>query len=61
MWKELGGATENPIHTTVLPQEMAEGTAAESGWAPGTIFLIVKNTGTVTADFELRVAKVTEE
>lgn len=55
-----GGATENPIHTTVLPEEMAEGTAAESGWAPGTIFLIVKNTGTVTADFELRVAKVTE-
>lgn len=56
-----GGATESPIHTTVLPEEVAEGTAAESGWAPGTIFLIVKNTGTVTADFELRVAKPLEE
>lgn len=52
-----GGATTNPIQTTVQPEEVAEGTAAESGWAPGTIFLIVKNTGTVTADFELRVVK----
>ena len=45
-------AADNPIKTTVLPNESASGTVAESGWAPGTNFIIVKNIGTVTAEFE---------
>lgn len=50
-------ASDNPVKTTVLPNELAEGTAAESGWAPGTIFIIIKNTGTVTAEFDLTVVE----
>ncbi len=48
-------AADNPVKTTVLPNESAEGTAAESGWAPGCLFLIVKNMGTVTAEFDMVV------
>ena len=50
-------AADGPIKTTVLPTESAEGTAAESGWAPGANYIIVKNVGTVTAEFDLTVTE----
>lgn len=50
-------AGDNPLKTTVLPNESAEGTAAESGWAPGTNYIIVKNPGSVTAEYELMVVE----
>lgn len=50
-------AADGQHKTTVLPNESTEGTAAESGWAPGTKYIIVKNPGTVTAEFELMVVE----
>ena len=50
-------AADNPVKTTVSPMETVQATAAESGWAPGAKFVIVKNTGTVTAEFELFVTE----
>ncbi len=57
-----GSAADNPVMTTVAANESVTGTAAESGWAPGANFLIVKNTGAVTAEFEgmMVAAGVTE-
>lgn len=48
-------ASDSPVKTTVLPNENSEGTAAESGWAPGTNYIIVKNLGQLTNDFEVMV------
>lgn len=47
-----GSDTDSAIKTTVQPNESATGTAAESGWAPNANFVIVKNLGTITAEFE---------
>lgn len=56
-----GSAADSAVKTTVLPNESATGTAAESGWAPGANFLIVKNTGAVTAEFEGMVVEAMVE
>ena len=53
-------ASDHLLKITVLPNESAESTAAEAGWAPGTGFIIVKNTGLVTADFEMTVVEAVE-
>lgn len=53
-------AADNSIKTSVLPSETAQGTAADAGWAPGAKYLIVKNLGTVTAEFEVQVTEAVE-
>lgn len=55
-----GSAADNPVKMSVSSNESVSGTAAEAGWAPGTIFLIVKNTGTVTAEFDGMVIEANE-
>lgn len=50
-----GLATDAPAKVAAAPNESLEGTAAEAGWAPDTHYLIVKNLGTLTAEFELSV------
>jgi hypothetical protein len=47
-----GTDTDGATKATVRPNESATGTAAESGWLPGANFVIVKNMGGITADFE---------
>ncbi len=42
------------------PNESATGTAAESGWVPGANFIIVKNVGALTAEFEGMLVTVVE-
>ncbi|MBK9013159.1 MAG: hypothetical protein IPM82_03195 [Saprospiraceae bacterium] len=44
----------------MLAMQTAQTNAAESGWAPGAKFIIVKNLGTVTAEFELAVTEAVE-
>ncbi len=50
-------AADNSIKTSVLAMTTAQTNAAESGWAPGAKFIIVKNLGTVTSEFELRMTE----
>lgn len=47
-----GSAADSAVKMTVGASESVSGTAAESGWVPGANFLIVKNMGAVTAEFE---------
>ncbi|MBI1224381.1 MAG: hypothetical protein GC192_04010 [Bacteroidetes bacterium] len=53
-------AADNPVKTPVMAMQSVQVNAAESGWAPGAKFIIVKNLGTVTAEFELRVVEAIE-
>ncbi len=53
-------AADNTVKVTVLPNETGEGTVAEAGWSPGDTYLIVKNTGTVTAEFEVQLMEAVE-
>ena len=53
-------AADNPVKTTVLAMQSVQTTAADAGWGPGAKYLIVKNAGTVTAEFELQVTEATE-
>ncbi len=53
-------AADNPVKTTVLPMDSALTNAAEAGWAPGASYIIVKNTGTITAEFDLSVTEALE-
>ncbi len=55
-----GTNLDNPVKTTVQPDESIETTAAEAGWAPGMGFLVVKNIGTMSAEFDLSVMAATE-
>ncbi len=50
-------ASDSPMKTSVLPNESSEGSAAESGWAPGTNYIIVKNLGQLTNEFEVMVVE----
>jgi hypothetical protein len=50
-------AADSPNKASVLANESLDTTAAEVGWAPGMRYLIVKNPGTVTAEFELMVVE----
>ncbi|MBI1223736.1 MAG: hypothetical protein GC192_00750 [Bacteroidetes bacterium] len=56
-----GSASDNTVKMSVATNESVNGTAAEAGWAPGTIFLIVKNMGSVTAEFDGMVIEAVEE
>ncbi|MBI1227156.1 MAG: hypothetical protein GC192_18135 [Bacteroidetes bacterium] len=53
-------AADNPVHTNVLAMQSAQTNAAESGWTPGANFIIIKNMGTVTAEYELMVTEAVE-
>jgi hypothetical protein len=53
-------AADNPVKSSVVAMQAVETNAAEAGWAPGTKFIIVKNIGTVTAEFELQVTEAIE-
>lgn len=53
-------AADNPTKISVLPNESVDTTAAEAGWAPGAKYIIVKNMGTVTAEFEGAVTEAVE-
>ena len=53
-------AADNPVKVTVLSMETVQSSAAESGWAPGAKFVIIKNVGDVTAEFELSVTEAVE-
>lgn len=46
---------DNPNKTLVMPNERVETTAAELGWAPGNSYIIIKNPGNITAEFDLSV------
>lgn len=53
-------AADNPVKATVLAMQSVQTTAADAGWGPGAKYLIVKNAGTVTAEFELQVTEAVE-
>ncbi|MCU0346296.1 MAG: hypothetical protein MUC59_05115, partial [Saprospiraceae bacterium] len=53
-------AADNPVKTTVLAMQSVQTTAADAGWGPGAKYLIVKNAGAVTAEFELQVTEAVE-
>jgi len=53
-------ASDNPVKATVLAMQSVETNAADAGWAPGAKYIIVKNLGTVTAEFELQVTEAVE-
>jgi hypothetical protein len=53
-------ASDNPVKTTVLAMQSVQTNAAESGWGPGAKYLIAKNMGTVTAEFDLQVTEAVE-
>lgn len=55
-----GASLDNAVKVTVLPDESVETTAAEAGWAPGMNFIVVKNMGEVSAEFELVVSVAME-
>ncbi len=55
-----GTNLDNPLKITVQSNETIETTAAEAGWAPGMGFLVVKNMGTMSAEFDLSVMAATE-
>ncbi|MBI1228470.1 MAG: hypothetical protein GC192_24760 [Bacteroidetes bacterium] len=46
-------AADSPVKITALPGETVETTAAEAGWTPESSVLVVKNSGTMTAEFEV--------
>ncbi len=53
-------ASDNPVKLNVLAMQSVQSTAADAGWAPGAKYLIVKNLGTVTAEFEVQVTEAIE-
>lgn len=53
-------ASDNPVKAAVLAMQSVQTTAADAGWGPGAKYLIVKNAGTVTAEFELQVTEMVE-
>lgn len=55
-----GTNLDNLVKITVQPNETIETTAAEAGWAPGMGFLVVKNMGTMSAEFDLSIVAATE-
>lgn len=52
--------SDNPVKTSVLAMQSVEANAADSGWAPGAKYIIVKNLGSVTVEFELQVTEAIE-
>jgi hypothetical protein len=56
-----GASLDNAVKITVQPDESVETTAAEAGWAPGMNFVVVKNLGDVSAEFELNVVAALEQ
>lgn len=50
-----GTNLDNAVKTNVQPDETIETTAAEAGWAPGMNFIVVKNLGTMAAEYDLSV------
>jgi hypothetical protein len=50
-------AADSTHKTAVLPNETVEGLAADSGWAPGAKYIIVKNPGTVAVEYDLMVVE----
>jgi hypothetical protein len=53
-------ATDSPHKAIVLPDETVEITAGEMGWSTTNTILIVKNMGTLTAEFELTATEAVE-
>lgn len=56
-----GASLDNTVKVNVQPDENVETTAAEAGWAPGMNFVVVKNLGDVSAEFELNVVAALEQ
>ncbi|MCC6726097.1 MAG: hypothetical protein IT258_16440 [Saprospiraceae bacterium] len=56
-----GTDTDGATKTTVRPNESLTGTAAESGWSSGANFIMVKNMGGITAEFEGLLVTATPE
>ncbi|MCC6727305.1 MAG: hypothetical protein IT258_22560 [Saprospiraceae bacterium] len=54
-----GTNLDNLVKISVQPSETIETTAAEAGWAPGMGFLVVKNMGTMSAEFDLSIMAAT--
>lgn len=55
-----GTTLDNPVKIAVQPNESIETSAAEAGWAPGMNFILVKNLGTMSAEFDLTVMAASE-
>ncbi len=53
-------ATDSPTKAVVLPGETLETTAGEMGWSATNSMLIVKNVGTLTAEYEVAATEAVE-